>query len=185
MTDERKKQLHQIADSLELCGDHEKTCKGCVLVDVMKESTEDAEHCGAILTRRAALAIRELLNEVNYLSTVNGHLKEMAGKVTDCEEEGISKGQAWQLGLYERAISRWGDKAQVLKAIEELGELAVELSRWLNSYDPADGHLLSHIREELADVCIMCDQLQLIFGDVSVWEMHKLERLERRLDHGL
>ena len=93
-----------------------------------------------------------------------------------------SKGQNWQVGLYERAISQWGDKSQALKAIEELGELAVELSRWLNSEDPADKILLDHIREELADVCIMSDQLQLIFGDVSDWEMYKLERLERMLN---
>ena len=31
----------------------------------------------------------------------------------------------------------------------------------------------------------MCDQLQLIFGDVSDWEMYKLERLERKLEMGL
>lgn len=174
MTEERRKELLAIADSLELCSDHETTCKGCMLYHVLKENAEDAEHCGAILTRRAALAIRELAK--------GGCCEKCNNQEAD---GGPGRGEVWQMNLYERAIGRWGDKAQVLKAIEELGELAVELSRWLNSYDPADGHLLSHIREELADVCIMSDQLQLIFGDVSEWEMQKLERLERRLEHGL
>lgn len=89
------------------------------------------------------------------------------------------------MGLYERTIKRYGQIKQVTKAVEELGELAVELSRWLLNDGAHDDHLLSHIREELADVCVMTDQLQLIFGDVSDWEMHKLERLERKLERGL
>lgn len=193
MTEERKEQCRKIADGLERCCDPKLSCDGCMYEHVAAETVDE---CGGLIACDAVKAIRELLAEVEYWKATSCHLKEMAGRKctesrgadaprNDSEGEGCSKGEAWQLGLYERAISRWGDKAQVLKAIEELGELAVELSRWLNSYDPADEHLLSHIREELADVCIMTDQLQLIFGDVSDWEMHKLERLERLLERGL
>lgn len=95
----------------------------------------------------------------------------------------MGRGQVWQADLYEKTIARYGAQKQVTKAVEELGELAVELSRWLLNSDSCeeDAHLLSNIREELADVCIMTDQLQMIFGDVSDWELYKLERLERKL----
>jgi hypothetical protein len=98
--------------------------------------------------------------------------------------EDAGKGQEWQMGLHERAIEKWGELAQIVKAMEEMDELGAELARALIADEWGD-HLLSHIREELADVCIMTDRLQLIFGDVSDWEMHKLERLERKLERGL
>lgn len=139
---------------------------------MMKQSAEDAEHCGAILTRRAALAIRELAKG------------DCCGNCNN-QEADDGRGWAWQASLYERAIKKYGQDKQVTKAVEELGELAVELSRWLLNDGAHDDHLLSHIKEELADVCIMTDQLQLIFGDVSDWEMYKLERLERKLERGL
>lgn len=94
-------------------------------------------------------------------------------------------GQVWQMDLYEKTIARYGVRKQVTKAIEELGELSVELSRWLLMDGEEDQQLLSHILEELADVCIMSDQLQMIFGDVSDWEVHKLELLERKLERKL
>ena len=88
------------------------------------------------------------------------------------------------MSLYQRVIDKYGVHHQAAKAIEELGELTVELSRgMLSSFE--DQRQLSNLREELADVNIMCDQLQLIFGDVSDWEMHKLERLEKNLEAGL
>lgn len=99
-------------------------------------------------------------------------------------QEDAAKGQAWQMGLYERAIAKWGKRPQVVKAMEELAELGAELARAVIADEGPDDHMLSRIREELADVCIMCDQLQLIFGDVSDWETYKLERLERMLEGG-
>ena len=85
------------------------------------------------------------------------------------------------MALYERAISTYGKEVQVTKAVEELSELSAELARYALCGGKPDEHLLAHIREELADVEIMCNQLELIFGDVSPWAMCKLERLERRL----
>ena len=132
------------------------------------------------------------MQQLEYQTAVNAHLREMnVVRSLDCARDdggagaGVGKGQEWQIGLYERVIKRYGTIKQVTKAVEELGELAVELSRWLLNDGQHDEHLLSHIREELADVCIMTDQLQLIFGDVSDWEMHKLSRLERKLERGL
>lgn len=185
MTEERKEQCRKIADGLERCCDPKASCDGCMYEHVAAETVEE---CGAQIAMVAVGAIRELLTEVDYLNTVNGHLKEMAGNCPekpDSSDKGVPKGEAWQLGLYERVIAKYGEEKQVTKAIEELGELSVELSRALIAGGVKDEHLLANIREELADVCIMCDQLQLIFGDVSDWEMYKLERLERKLEMAL
>ena len=94
-------------------------------------------------------------------------------------------GQDWEMALYERAIRTYGEGLQVTKAVEELSELSAELARYALCGGKPDEHLLAHIREELADVEIMCNQLELIFGDVSPWAMCKLERLERRLEAGV
>ena len=96
--------------------------------------------------------------------------------------EDAGKGREWQMGLYERAIEKFGEEKQIKKAIEEMGELIVELSRALIADGVRDEHLLANIREELADVEIMCDQMEIIFGDVSDWAMYKLER---KLERGL
>lgn len=157
--------LIRLAESLEICAGQECDCKGC-----MNKELSSKTGCDRTLKKAAASALRKYADEEG---------------IAEKEELVDFKGAAWQAGLYERAIRRYGEKAQVLKAIEELGELSVELARWLNSDEPADGHLLANIREELADVCIMTDQLQLIFDDVSSWEVYKLERLERRLEAGL
>lgn len=115
------------------------------------------------------------------------HFQAAIDKLCELEEwepsAEVKRGAVWQRQLYERAIARYGEEKQIIKAIEELGELSVELARALLN-KRQDEKQLSDLREELADVCIMCDQLQLIFDDVSDWELFKLERLERRLNMG-
>ena len=172
-----KEQILRLADSLEICADPERGCGECMF----DKTCDRGEENGGAIFQAAATVIRwqsEQLEESTSSVTAEAATPSPQG-------EGLNKGQAWQMDLYERAIEKFGEKKQVTKAVEELGELIVELSRWLNAERPADEHLLSHIREELADVCVMTDQLQLIFGDVSDWEMYKLERLERKLVKGL
>ena len=73
------------------------------------------------------------------------------------------------------AIRRYGHVGQQLKAIEELSELIRALAR---ADDPVN------IAEEMADVRIMLDQLEIIFGNhdqVRELEYKKLQRLNRRL----
>lgn len=181
-----KEQVLRLADSLENCADPKRGCGECMFD---KTCDRDGE-TGCAVLREAAKVIREMDEALQYLTAVNAHMKEMGAKAGDpsaslrfAQDDG--RGWAWQVGLYERAIDRFGAGKQVTKAVEEMGELIVELSRWQIEHQTEDKHLLAQIREELADVCIMCDQLQLIFGDVSDWEMYKLERLERRLEKGL
>lgn len=202
-----KEMILKLAEDLERCSDPTRRCIGCSF-----DAACEKENGTAILTAAAAV-VRWQMQQLEYQTAVNAHLREMnVVRSHDCarDDRGFGnqddrspgqdvektmlscdkasdagKGQEWQARLYERVIFRHGSVKQVTKAVEELGELAVELSRWLLADGIGDGHLLSHIKEELADVCIMTDQLQLIFGDVSDWEMHKLERLERRLECGL
>lgn len=181
-----KEQILRLADSLEICADPQRGCGECMF----DKTCDRGEENGGAILKEAAKVIRAFVSDRDYLLNLMGQVQvaraATAGDAPPIPQwEDAGKGQAWQMDLYERAIEKFGEKKQVTKAVEELGELIVELSRWLNAERPADEHLLSHIREDLADVCVMTDQLQLIFGDVSDWEMYKLERLERKLVKGL
>lgn len=201
-----KEMILKLAEDLERCSDPTRRCIGCSF-----DAACEKENGTAILTAAAAV-VRWQMQQLEYQTAVNAHLREMnvvrsidcarddrgfgdqddrsqgqdvEKTMLSCDKAGdAGKKQAWQMGLYERAIGQWGELAQIVKAMEEMDELGAELARALLA-DEWDDHLLSHIKEELADVCIMTDQLQLIFGDVSDWEMHKLERLERKLERGL
>ena len=71
------------------------------------------------------------------------------------------------------AIRHFGTGPQRDKAIEELSELIRALARCDNP---------DNIAEEMADVRIMLDQLEIIFGNreaVKIWELRKLRRLDK------
>ena len=77
--------------------------------------------------------------------------------------------------ILRAAIAHYGHGNQRLKAIEELSELIRALAR----ADDAE-----NVAEEMADVKIMLDQLEIMFGnreDVRRYELEKLDRLNRRL----
>ena len=179
-----KEMILKLAEDLERCADPKRSCVGCTF----DKTCDRADENGGAIFQAAAAVIRwqsDLMDETNAVRSL-GYARDDSKTMTSADRsDDAGKGQEWQMGLYERTIKRYGQIKQVTKAVEELGELAVELSRWLLNDGAHDDHLLSHIKEELADVCIMTDQLQLIFGDVSDWEMHKLERLERKLERGL
>lgn len=78
--------------------------------------------------------------------------------------------------IMHNAIAVYGERAQIVKALEEIAELAAELSRYLNGICNSDS-----VREELADANIMLTQMGMIFGDVSEIEEYKLRRLETRM----
>lgn len=73
-----------------------------------------------------------------------------------------------------RAIDHFGTEHQKWKMVEELGELLVEIAREHTGRGDKEA-----IREELADVIIMCEQLRLIYGgtETDAWIAKKLERL--------
>jgi hypothetical protein len=91
--------------------------------------------------------------------------------------------------ILSSAIAHFGENAQIIKSIEEMSELSTELSRYLNrDLDPYAAGLVfveRKVIEELADVMIMCKQLQMIFeghsplaDSVDRWKAKKLQRLD-------
>lgn len=86
--------------------------------------------------------------------------------------------QEREAAILEGAINHYGSDAQIVKAIEELGELIVELARYRNFLGNVQA-----LREELADAFVMLNQMELIFGDVTEIEIAKLERLEGMIEN--
>jgi len=60
--------------------------------------------------------------------------------------------------IYEKAQARYGLRAQALKALEELGEVAVELARVQNGLGSMEA-----LAEEIADATIMLEQMRLLY----------------------
>lgn len=84
--------------------------------------------------------------------------------------------------ILERAIDTYGMHTQVDMCLEEMAELSKALLKMRRSGgDIADK--LDNIREEIADVQIMIDQMRIIYGADQVYriERAKLDRLEQRL----
>lgn len=79
--------------------------------------------------------------------------------------------------IFTLAVKHFGAEHQTLKACEELTELQHELLHALDGRADND-----KIREEIADVEIMLEQLKLIYGPIDEWKKTKLKRLEDRLN---
>ena len=86
--------------------------------------------------------------------------------------------------LIEQVTSHFGEKNQLIKAIEEMSELQKELCKVVLTphltIKPTD-----EVIDELADVEIMCAQLRHIFGiSEQVYERKtfKIERLVKRIN---
>ena len=83
--------------------------------------------------------------------------------------------------IYEQAVKHYGRLNQLIKAMEELGELIQALARWTTGH--AD---FANVCEEIADVEIMLDQVKIILGDryeelLTLKKAEKLGKLAERL----
>lgn len=88
--------------------------------------------------------------------------------------------------ILKSAVERWGADAQVRQLGEEMTELTIAINKLRRM--PAELHgtaehfeLEDNVREKLADVQIMLDQMKLLFGECAQHEAEKLERLRGRL----
>lgn len=84
------------------------------------------------------------------------------------------------MSIFLEAVEHFGEDCQVIKAIEEMSELTHALTRHLNGEMYA-----ANVSEEMADVCIMLEQLKYIFDNnesVKRWMAFKLRRLRERID---
>lgn len=82
--------------------------------------------------------------------------------------------------LYSRAVSTYGEVSWLILAIEEMSELAKELSKYIRGKQN-----IGNISEEMADVEITLEQLKSVFANRAAVDIHKaqkLQRLSNRLD---
>ena len=85
--------------------------------------------------------------------------------------------------VYAEAIDIFGVDMQLIVAIEELSELQKEICKAIR-YENRDFDK-EHVAEEIADVLIMAEQLQRIFGIgdlVKRYQNKKIVRLVQRLE---
>lgn len=93
--------------------------------------------------------------------------------------QGISSTSGIRHKILKDAIYKFGTIPQIDMAIEEFIELIQALCKYKRH--GACRETLSAVKEEMADVNIMLDQLRLIFGDCMLQEDKKLVRLKRLL----
>ena len=91
--------------------------------------------------------------------------------------------------ILQKAIKHYGTHNQMLKCIEECGELSRAISRILIELSSGDGFTTKeseeNLYEELADVLIMIDQVMMMFDcrdKVFEQGVRKLNRLKERLN---
>ena len=91
--------------------------------------------------------------------------------------------------VLQKAIKHYGTHNQMLKCIEECGELSRAISRVLIELSSGDGFTTKeseeNLHEELADVLIMIEQMIIMFdcGDeVFIQQVKKIKRLKERLE---
>ena len=95
------------------------------------------------------------------------------GAGDDCRRERI----LWD------AVRTWGRDAQMLMMVEEMSELTKEICKFYRTTDDKSASAVAgNIREEMADVQIMLDQMKIMFGRVEPMVRAKLDRLEKRLE---
>jgi NTP pyrophosphatase (non-canonical NTP hydrolase) len=137
-------------------------------------------------------------------------LKKVINDLQDRESRGIEnygttmdrtdlKAKDWQQHLYEelldaalyckklqepsiaiKACETFDNKQQIVKAIEEMSELSKELAKELNDNGNEDA-----IREEIADVMIMMEQMVYLFdvkNEIAKWRENKLFKLAKLIE---
>lgn len=82
-----------------------------------------------------------------------------------------------EVDICKKAINTFGERNQIIKAIEECGELIAVLAQ---TFTKPDDVPVGDILTEIADVEIMIQQLRIIFGDNAVdqYKDKKLKKLE-------
>ena len=86
--------------------------------------------------------------------------------------------------LYKQALATWGIGSQLMMAIEEMSELTKEICKYRRFQDKQASYR-ENIKEEIADVLIMIEQLKYIFKytdeDIDLVKQIKLNKLEKYL----
>lgn len=80
--------------------------------------------------------------------------------------------------VYARALEQWGAKAQINMLFEEMAELQNAICKFFRNRASCN-----EVITEIADVQIMAQQMQVLFGNdnVKAERDRKFERLKKRL----
>lgn len=83
--------------------------------------------------------------------------------------------QEW---IMQEALELWGEDAQLLMVVEEMGELSHEILKYLRCNPLLRSEARKKIAAEHADVNIMLDQLAFMMGkyDIEGSEYSKMKR---------
>ena len=82
--------------------------------------------------------------------------------------------------LYKEAVDLFGKEHQLLVTMGELAEASADIAR--HKIRPNE-HNEQELIEELADVCIMMEQMRVIYGNKLINAIYKkLNKLERRIN---
>lgn len=119
----------------------------------------------------------------------NGHLgvrpalnlKSDISVSVDGSDENEQTPEQREAALYEAAVVKFGERSQILMAVEEMSELTKALLKYVRHEDFNQGDydsIIESVSEERADVEIMLNQLNVIFEDNSEAKLEKLKHLE-------
>lgn len=84
--------------------------------------------------------------------------------------------------IYEKILEKFGNIMQSIVAIEEMSELQKELCKFLRGEPSYDDNHFASIREEIADVQIMLEQMKLVFDPDETVEQIIEIKLQRTVD---
>ena len=84
-----------------------------------------------------------------------------------------------QSDLYRQAVEKYGKEHQLVVTFGELSEATAEIARHMI---PARLHDEQDLINELADVCIMMEQMKIVYGEQLITAINKkLEKLEKHI----
>lgn len=84
-----------------------------------------------------------------------------------------------RLEVYTNALVTFGERTQMVVALEELSECQKEICKYMRGYGNAE-----HLAEEIADATIMLEQLRYFLG-LNDLVCKKMDQKIRRLDRTL
>lgn len=202
---ENEIKTEDIIKSLRICAQgNPDACAACAyhgIATCYEELCEDAADMMELLNTFDKTQSAKLLGKINALATENELLRgalascgvpENAGTVrikvdqrTDHfadTSEMVPDGES----IMRQAIETYGVQAQCDVAIEEMAELTqvvMKIRRISDDYEETMA-ARDHLIDEIADVGIMIDQMELMFGAVDVEKMRrkKLLRLKKHLE---
>mgnify|MGYP001184884568 CR=1 FL=1 len=85
--------------------------------------------------------------------------------------------------IFQDAIDTFGEECQIRKAVEELLELAIELSHYADEYREDSPGIEDAIVSEIADVMVITEELKIVFKDQDIEGEYnrKIARLRERI----